>query len=227
MENKNLIALIFVFVFGFVSTVSAQERMIPIRRAVATTTDVAAPKVRPAMRVATSTRPINRATTTREVRKDERREEVQNKIEERRVEVQAKKAEMQEKRSDFKQDIAKRKVENATRVILATIERIEKIAERVTSRIEKVRANGGNTTESEGFVASARARLDEARVDIEAFAAFDLTSDKAQENFEVIRSAVSDTKEIIRMAHEDLMKAVRALGQVQSSVRATTTTNVR
>src|SRR3990167_8927951 len=121
------------------------------------------------------------------------------------------KTEMQEKRAEFKQDIAKRQVTNVSRVISATIERLEKIIERVESRIEKLKANGSDTTESEGFLVSAQAHLSEAKADVEAFAELDLTSDRAQDNFEIIRVAASSAKEHILLAHTDIMKPVRAL----------------
>ena len=209
MKNKYFIALLFVFVFGIVFNVSAQEQSVRVRmtatssparpiKLMATSTEM---RVR---LMATSTKPRMWLAST--------------------TVTSTRKTEMQEKRAEFKQDIAKRQVSNVARVISATIERLEKIIERVESRIEKLKANGGNTTESEGFLVSAQAHLSEAKADVEAFAELDLTSDRAQDNFEIIRVAASSAKEHIRLAHTDIMKAVRLLGQIQSSLRAATST---
>lgn len=149
-----------------------------------------------------------------------RRAEMDAKRETRRVEAEAKRAERQAKRVEFQQDIAKRKVEHTARVILATIERLEKIIVRIESRIAKVQARGGVTTESEGFVAAARVNLSEARVAVNAFISIDLSSEKARDNFERIRVAAKEVREMIRSAHQNLMRAVRSLGSVRTNVEA-------
>ena len=138
--------------------------------------------------------------------------------------MEAKRAEMKEKRVEFQKDIAKRKVENVSKVITATIERLGKIIERIESRIAKLKSAGGNTAESERFVALAKTDLEMAKVSVAAFASIDLSSDKAQENFERIRTAAAEAREHIRSAHENLMKAVRLLGQVNSSLKTASST---
>src|SRR3989344_5516812 len=103
-----------------------------------------------------------RASTT------ERREEIRQNIEQR-------KASSTERRTDMQIDIAKRKVENVTRVILATIERLEKIILRIESRIAKIQERGGNTTEAEGYVAAAKENRGDKKVAGAAFATLDLS----------------------------------------------------
>jgi len=139
-----------------------------------------------------------RASTT------ERREEIRQNIEQR-------KASSTERRTDMQIDIAKRKVENVTRVILATIERLEKIILRIESRIAKIQERGGNTTEAEGYVAAAKENLADAKVAVAAFANLDLSDSTFRENFKTIRAAVAEAKEHIRAAHRNLMMAVRSL----------------
>ena len=139
-----------------------------------------------------------RASTT------ERREEIRQNIEQR-------KASSTERRTDMQIDIAKRKVENVTRVILATIERLEKIILRIESRIVKIKEQGGNTTEVEGFVAVAKENLADARVAVDVFANLDLSGSTAQENFATVRAAAAEAKKLIRDAHRNLMMAVRSL----------------
>src|SRR3990167_85802 len=80
-----------------------------------------------------------------------------------RAEIEAKRASSTAKRIEFQQDIARRKVAHVTRVMLATIERLEKILARIESRIDKVQARGGETTESKKVAAEAKVNLSAVR----------------------------------------------------------------
>lgn len=157
-----------------------------------------------------------------EMERQKMRMEMDARREAMRVEAEARREEMKTRRIEFQQDIAKRKVEYVTRVILATIERLEKIAVRIESRITKVKAEGGDTSSSEASVALARQNLLDARASVATFVTLDLSNDKARENFERIRTAASTTRELIRSAHQNLMKAVRALGAVKVKVEINT-----
>ena len=147
-----------------------------------------------------------------------KRSEMDAKREAKKAEAEIKRAEMQAKRVEFQQNVAKRKVEKTAKVILATIERLEKIIVRIESRIAKVKARDGNTTESERFVAAARLNLSDARIAVDAFAGIDLSGEKAADNFERIRVAAAGAREHIRAAHENLMLTVRSLGSVETDV---------
>lgn len=145
-----------------------------------------------------------------------RRAEADAKREDARVKAEAKRVEMRAKRVEFQQDIAKRKVEHTSEVILATIERLEEIIIRLESRIAKVQAQGGITSESERFISLARVNLSDARAAVDAFAGIDLSSEKAAENFERIRGIAAETREHIRAAHQNLMMSVRSLSSVEA-----------
>ncbi|MDO8589736.1 MAG: hypothetical protein Q7R69_00465 [bacterium] len=148
-----------------------------------------------------------------------RRAEMDTKREAKRVEAEAKRVEAQSKRVAFQEEAAKRQVENVTKVILATIGRLEtNIIVRVESRIAKVKARGGVTTESEGFIAAAKVNLANAKAVVATFAGIDLSSEKARENFEKIRTAAKEAREHIRAAHQNLMMAVRSLGSVEVKI---------
>ncbi|MEK7461941.1 MAG: hypothetical protein AAB586_02635 [Patescibacteria group bacterium] len=137
--------------------------------------------------------------------------EMDAKREAKRAEIEAKRASSTAKRIEFQQGVAQRKVERVIKVMLGTIESLEKITVRIESRIAKVKAQGGNTTESEKFVAFAKTNLLDARTKVGTFASIDLSSEKAAENFERIRTAATEAREIIRKVHENLMMAVRSL----------------
>jgi len=145
---------------------------------------------------------------------------------ERKAEVQVRQASSTAKRVEMQRGIAKRKAEHTARVLTATVERLEKIITRLESRIAKVKANGGVTTESEGFVAEARTHLSLAKTSIALFASVDLSGDKASENFERVRNIAAEVKEHLREAHRSLVQAVVSLGKTRAEVNVTSTVEV-
>lgn len=149
---------------------------------------------------------------------DARRAEADARRETARVEAESRRAEAQVRRVEFQQAIAKRQVEHVARVILATIGRLEKIIDRIESRIAKIQARGGATAEAEAFVAAALGNLAEARASVDAFVSIDLSSEIAQDNFERVRAAAAEAREHIRAAHQNLMMAVRSLRAVEVTV---------
>jgi len=199
MAKQYLSTLLFLaLVFGVSSSVSAQEASLNA------SLDTRAIQAQAQVRA---------EVEARRVQADERREAA-------RIEAEAKRAQTQAKRVEFQQAVAKRQVENTARVILATIERLENIIVRLESRIAKVKARGGVTSESEGFVAAARANLSDAGLAVDAFVSIDLSSERALENFQRIRAAAAETREHIRAAHRNLMMAARSLGSVEMNLEA-------
>lgn len=229
MYKKYLaLALFMVFALGISAPVLAHEHEDDL--SVETNTDLRVNstdlRVKANLQVKTDlrTRSSTTATTTE---RDMKRAEMDQKREAMRLEFEAKRASSTERRVEWQQDIAKRKVEHVTKMMLATVERLEKIIVRIESRITKIKAAGGSTVASEGYIALAKADLANAKTSITAFAAIDLSSDKAQENFERIRTAASQARELIRSAHRNLMMAIRSLPAVKMDVKATTTTTVQ
>lgn len=208
---KHKLAIASVLTLTIISPVFAEEvRINAYGRA--STTPV---RVRAEIKADIETR---RASTTE--RREDRREEVRNIIAER-------KASSTERRLEMQVNIAKRKVEHVKKVILATIGRLEKIIVRIESRIEKIKGRGGDTTEAENFIAAAKVNLSDATVAVDAFAGLDLSGSTAALNFETIRAAAAEAREDIRVAHRNLMMAVRSLKGpntgVEVEMRATST----
>ena len=199
MTKQYLSTLLFLaLVFGVSSSVFAQEASLNA------SLDTRAIQVQAQMRA---------EIEARRAQADERREAA-------RIEAEARRAQTQTKRVEFQQAVAKRQVENTARVILATIGRLENIIVRLESRIAKIKARGGLTSESEGFVAAARANLSDARLAVDAFSSIDLSGERALENFQRIRAAAAEAREHIRAAHRNLMMAVRSLGSVEMNLEA-------
>ena len=144
-----------------------------------------------------------------------KREERKIEAEQKQAEIQTRLGEMQAKRAEFQKENAQRKAGNTSKVILATIERLSNIADRVATRTAKLKEAGADTTESEGFMNAARADLEAAKASATAIVSLDLSGETAQENFEKIRVAALETKEHIRSAHTNLAKATSALSELQ------------
>ena len=136
-----------------------------------------------------------------------------------KVDVAARKASSTERRVEMQRDLAKRKATHTSRVLTATIERLENIVTRLESRITKVKAAGGVTAEAETFVAEAKNHLSLAKSSVALFVSVDLSGERAQDNFERVRAVASEAKGHIREAHQSLMKAARALKGVSAGVR--------
>ena len=153
------------------------------------------------------------------------KEERKVKIDELRAEALAKREEAMKNGIEALKEVVSKQTENAQRIMTSTVERLENIALRMDSRIEKVKALGGDTTESERLVALARTDLDGAKVKIEALSSIELTGEKVQDNFKIVREAGADIKTLLRSAHENLVSAVRALSDIEVTVTAEVNTD--
>jgi len=142
-----------------------------------------------------------------------------------RTDIKERKATSTERRVEMQIGLAKKKAEHAARVLTATVERLERIITRLESRIAKVKAAGGATTEAEAFVAEAQTHLSLAKSSIALFASLDLTGQKARDNFEKVRAVAAEAKGHIREAHKSLKEAIRSLkGVRRDGVRGEATT---
>jgi exonuclease VII small subunit len=116
----------------------------------------------------------------------------------------------------------------------ATIDRLTNIMNRLNTRIEKIKTNGGNTTEAEKLTASAKIHLDMAKNALTILK----TQAETQSNMENSSTSIKDLrngmeamkksgKEIekhLREAHKELQKSIGVL-RGMSQLRPATTTN--
>src|SRR3990167_5712794 len=226
MKKHHLFAILFlVFAFGMSSSVFAYEgeddfldtdERMEVR--IKANMDIEAILRSQKVRLDAQREKMKAEAETRKANAEARSDEVQAKREAMKLELEEKREEMHNKRIEFQQDVAERKVEHVTKIMLATIERLERIIVRIESRIAKVEARGGSVSESKSFVAAAKVNLSDAKIVIETFSSIDLSSEKAQDNFEKIRVATSEAREHIRATHNNLMLAVRTLSSVEIDV---------
>jgi hypothetical protein len=148
------------------------------------------------------------------------------------AEIKDLRKDMKENRDDLRSDIVKIRVSNTARVITATITRLEKITERIQSRLTKVQANGGTTTQAQVLVDAAKVNIADAKVQVGIIASLQVgsttSSTTAATNFEGIKAAAKVARESLESARQNLMKSVRYiqglhLGDDKDREHATTT----
>lgn len=140
-----------------------------------------------------------------------------------RADMEARRASSTERRVAFQIEVAKRQAANVARVLTATVNRLEKIIDRIESRIEKVKAEGRATLEAEASIEAAEENLADAKASIALLGTLELEGERAQENFEEVRMAAAEAKAHIRLAHRNLVKAITSLakGLIQRDNNAT------
>jgi hypothetical protein len=99
--------------------------------------------------------------------------------------------------------------------IQATIDRVENIMTRIVSRIEKIKDNGGNTTEADKLVDQAKISLDKAKASFVLLKAAEPTSSTATstpvKDMIAMRKQAKDVIKNLIDAHKSLMKVVGVL----------------
>lgn len=160
-----------------------------------------------------------------------------------KVKVETKKEERkenrEERRDDRKEsirDIWKRNLSKMLDRFQATIDRENKILAKIVARIEKVKTAGGNTTESEKFVAEAKIHFGEAQTSLNSLKTLinvelgtttatstASTTPVTKESLERIRTATKKVKDHIKAGHSAMIRAVVNLKGVSGTRPATTT----
>lgn len=151
--------------------------------------------------------PLNAQTDSpKELRKqlrEERLENVKEKIAERKASQEA-------KLTDLRKEKIKSYFSKLQRRLLAAIERLEKLIDRIESRLAKIKEENGNvnTTQITTKIAEAKQLLESAKADLQT--ANDnlddiLESDDPKEAFGVVRSSVKSIKEKLVQVHRILV----------------------
>lgn len=144
-----------------------------------------------------------------------KRAEADARREKMRLEAEARRAQIKARSSDIREDVAKNKAEVTAKVMAVMIERLENLIVRIESRIEKIKARGGDVSEGERLVLAAKTNISDAKAGLAEFASVDLSGDSIKENFERIRAVAAEIREHLRAARENLIMAVRALSSAE------------
>jgi hypothetical protein len=130
-----------------------------------------------------------------------------------------------ERRIEKQHEIAGRFADKAALRFTAMVERLMTMIERIESRMAKIKAAGGVTTEAEASVSAAKADLVKAQANITLLKDIEITGDNFQTSFGQVKEAAAAVKANLKSAHSNMSKAVRTLGgaKVKVDVNATTT----
>lgn len=126
-----------------------------------------------------------------------------------------------EVKKEFHADRAKKEVITAGRVLGATADRLDKIVGRISSRLLKIKAAGGNTAAAEVFVNAAKTNLVDARVHISLIASLDLSSASttAEANFQKVKAEAKAARESLHSAHQNLEKALNVIRELEKTIK--------
>lgn len=140
-----------------------------------------------------------------------------------------------ELRNDLK-EIIKNKIEKRFGKMFdrfqSTIDRETAIMAKLNTRIAKIKANGGTTTEAEKVVAEAKVHIDEAQKDLNALKvianndneiASSTTDRLSKETLASMKDSAKEIEKHLREAHQDLQKSIGILRGVSQLKNASST----
>lgn len=130
---------------------------------------------------------------------------------------------LKDKRGEIKKEIASKRVEQTLKVYTEAADRLDKIVIRIESRIAKIKAAGGDTTAIQTSLDLGKTKLAEARADIAAFAAIDVSSasstSTAQTLFNTVKTSAAKAKEALKVAHASLVKTVTLIQGSEKTIK--------
>ena len=149
-----------------------------------------------------------------------------------KVERENERNQIGEARLEFRGKVVTNRVNVATRVFDATIARLNKIIDRINSRIAKVKAAGGTTADAEAQVALAKTSIASAQAHVNTIKGIDVSSTgtsttTAMAAFNTLKAEVKAARQDLQSAKQDLMKAVELLARQNVGIHASTTATVK
>lgn len=184
-------------------------------------------------RTASGTKPLAPAMEKRLENRDEMRDKLVERASTTRESAQERRDEMKEKMQEKKSEILKRHATNMVRHMRAAIGRISKLADRMDSRIAKMKERGVDTSKPEANIAVARAKIAEASAAVKlaedaiagavALADVNASSTAPSDPGKAVREALNKGKEAVFAAHKALVEAIKSLKGIRIDAVATTT----
>lgn len=151
----------------------------------------------------------------------EARENLKNELKDKKEEV---KTTAQRAVGEIRSEVALQKARMTSKILTATLTRLQTLAGRIDSRVTKLKSLGGNTSEAETSLAAAKADLSTARTHIQTISSLEqsLASSTAsttlRTNFESIKTEAKTVRESLAKAHKGLEKTVQTLRDVEKSL---------
>lgn len=168
--------------------------------------------------------------------RDSFREELREKkleIEKERDEIKREALERRDKvleaRSEFRMEGLQKSAERSIAMLTTVAEQLQNLIDRTASRIEKMKAQGGDTKASEANLTAAQADLAKARTQIDALKKIDLavssttSTTTLKTNSNAFKDAVKGVKDTFKLVHRNLAKSISTLKSGRGEGKATTT----
>ncbi len=186
--------------------------------------------------------PHEESTSTKAIM-PERPEAIKNKIEDRmevrkdKIEdLRAKASSTREKiedrvdnRRDTLREIAKNRFEKMVKRFEMTIQREKNIMNRIMSRVEKVKSEGGQTSEAEKYLSEAKLNFDEATTALNllknATSSPDVLVDASTATSTKVRTALEKLKNMAKEVEKNIREGHQALTQAVKALRGSSSTN--
>ena len=145
---------------------------------------------------------------------EQRRNDAQERFEQKREEIKNRVQETMEHARERIWHGIDMSVHQIIRRLLAAIERAEALAYRIDTRIEKLKGDGLDTSEAEGYLSTAREEIEEALILVEQIkTAIEERpdADNIREVFTEIKGLVGEAKEKIHDIYQHLRDAIKSL----------------
>lgn len=174
------------------------------------------------------------STSTRPNR-EEKRETIRDQVEAKKEAVQN---QMEERRSNALDKIKERVSDLMAKVIKrfeAAVERLEKLSDRIESRIKKMEAGGIDVIKAKELLATANLKIEVAKASVAGItlpltntvSGTSSTTALVKEKYSLLRTQIAEAKEDIKAAHAALVDVIRNLkpgaNKVRTGANATTT----
>jgi len=138
--------------------------------------------------------------------------------------------EQKEKREEFKEEIKDKtkeiieaRVKFAATLYTMTIERLQQIADRISSRIDKLVAEGKDMTSAKASLVEARTHIEKAQTAAnEIKLALESLTDKSG-FFQANREKIAEIRSELKLAHQALLTAVKAMKPIVSERKSSAT----
>lgn len=167
------------------------------------------------------------STTTKKTEIKDIREQAKGEIkdiqEKAKTEIKDIQETLKDKRGEIKKEVAAKRVSQTLKVYTEAADRLDRIVVRIESRIAKIKAAGGDTTAIQTSLDLGKTKLAEARANIAAFAAIDVSSatstSTAQTLFNSMKVAAAKAKEALKVAHASLVKTITLIQGLEKTVK--------
>jgi len=160
----------------------------------------------------------------------DKRQEVRTELQQKRGEIKTSISQEREKikaeRVQFVNERVGKLVDQMIKRFNTALERLVKIADRVDSRIAKVKANGKDTSLAEKSVSDARAKIEQAKTDIAKIPGLineAVATTTPKERFSGLRELANTIRGELESARTSLKKAVKILRELNPEPHATST----